>query len=152
MEFGEIRYGAHRTENPLIHKITNKSATEMFCIDAEVLNSPPVVSPIPLVAEHHELIKTRDKIRVYKLYLEADESTIINYPFFYLEVVIRGSPIRIELVADTLDEGRKHSAAPKMSWLESTQLGDVSWKEPCMSRKQTNVGSSPYEAYICEWR
>ena len=31
-------------------------------------------------------------------------------------------------------------------------VGDVEWKEPVTGLKQTNVGSSLYEAFIAEWR
>ena len=41
MDFGEVRFGEH-VENPLIHKITNKSTKSMFVIDAEVLKKPPM--------------------------------------------------------------------------------------------------------------
>ena len=72
MEFGEVRFGTHKSDKPLVHKITNKSDDEMYCIDAEVLSSPPIVSTIPLDAEHHKLVKTRDKFRVYKLTLRVN--------------------------------------------------------------------------------
>lgn len=144
MEFGEVRYGTHKSDKPLVHKITNKSDTMMLCIDAEVLKRPPVVAAIPLVAEKHELIKTRDKCRVYKLSLAPGESVTVSYPFFYFLVVLRPSVIKTEIGGN--------GGAIGISWEEMRELGQVDWKEPIMGLKQTNVGSSLYEAYIAEWR
>ena len=143
MEFGEVRYGAHKTEKPLVHKITNQSNTEMFCIDAEVLAHPPIVSAIPLVADHHELVKTRDRIRVYKVTLHPGESVSVSYAFFHLVVVLIGSVIKKEVG----DRGSR-----KVAWEETSTLGDISWHEPSLNVTQTNVGQDAYEAYICEWR
>jgi len=139
MEFGEVRFGTHKSDKPLVHKITNKSDDEMYCIDAEVLSSPPIVSTIPLDAEHHKLVKTRDKVRVYKLTLKPCESTVVTYKFFYLEVILSGSPIQKEL-------------GGSVQWTEEYKLGDFAWKEPCLNLKMTNMGTNEYVAYICEWR
>jgi putative dehydrogenase len=139
MEFGEVRYGTHKTDQPLVHKITNRSLDEdMVCVDAEVLKRPPVTAAIPLVADKHELIKTRDKCRVYKLTLEAGESVTVSYPFFYLVVVLQGGEV------ETGIGGRMH-------WTESRALGDVSWKEPTMEVTKKNVGTTTYVEYIAEW-
>ena len=143
MEFGEVRYGGHKTEKPLVHKITNKSSIEMFCIDAEVLAHPPVVCVIPLVAESHELVKTRDRVRVYKLTLKSGESVAVSYPFFHLVIVLSGSVAKKEIGGN---------GTSKISWEEISSLGDISWYEPCLNVKQTNIGLETYEAYICEWR
>ncbi len=142
VEFGEVRYGTHKSDKPLIHKITNKSDKQLLCIDAEVLKRPPVVAAIPLVAEKHELIKTRDKCRVYKLTLEPGESVEVSYPFFYFLVVLQPSTIKTEI----------GGAARGISWEETKSVGDVQWKEPVTELKVTNVGESTYEAFISEWR
>lgn len=144
MEFGEVRYGTHKSNKPLVHKITNKSNKIMLCIDAEVLKRPPIVAAIPLIAENHELIKTRDKCRVYKLSLAPGEKVVVSYPFFYFLVVLRSSTIKTEIGGG--------GAANKITWEENRQLGHVEWKEPATGLTQTNVGSSLYEAYIAEWR
>jgi hypothetical protein len=142
VEFGEVRYGTHKSDKPLIHKITNKSDKQLLCIDAEVLKRPPVVAAIPLVAEKHELIKTRDKCRVYKLTLEPGESIEVSYPFFYFLVVLQPSTIKTEI----------GGAARGISWEETKSVGDVQWKEPVTELKVTNVGENTYEAFISEWR
>ena len=144
VEFGEVRYGTHKSDKPLIHKITNKSDKQLLCIDAEVLKRPPVVAAIPLVAEKHELIKTRDKCRVYKLTLEAGESVEVSYPFFYFVVVLQPSTIKTEIGGNGAGRG--------ISWEETKSVGDVLWKEPVTELKLTNVGESRYEAFISEWR
>jgi hypothetical protein len=143
-DFGEVRYGTHKSDKPLVHKITNKSDKQLLCIDAEVLKRPPVVAAIPLVAEKHELIKTRDKCRVYKLSLEPDESVEVSYPFFYFLVVLQPSTIKTEIGGS--------GAANGISWEETKNVGDVAWKEPATGLKLTNVGTTLYEAFIAEWR
>jgi len=144
VDFGEVRYGTHKSDKPLIHKITNKSDKQLLCIDAEVLKRPPVVAAIPLVAEKHELIKTRDKCRVYKLSLAPGESVEVSYPFFYFLVVLLSGTIKTEIGGN--------GAANGISWEERKCTGDVQWKEPVTGLKQTNVGSTLYEAFIAEWR
>jgi putative dehydrogenase len=142
MEFGEVRYGTHKTDKPLVHKITNVSEVDMFCIDAEVLKSPPVTNPLPLVAEHHELIKTRDKCRIYKLSLEPGKSVSVSYPFFYLSVVLKGGKIKIGL-------GREPHL---LSWEKNTKIGDEEWCGPTLDVTIENTGESVFEQFIAEWR
>ncbi|GAX29416.1 3-hydroxyisobutyrate dehydrogenase [Fistulifera solaris] len=136
MDFGEVRYGAHETEKPLVHKITNTSNHTMLCIDAELLKSPPVSAAIPLLAERHELIKTRDKCRVYKLTLEPGQSVTILYPFFYLSIVVQTS---------TIEHGT-------LKWQQEPPVGGLKWNEPGVEIARRNVGSSTYVEYIAEWR
>ena len=144
MEFGEIRFGTHKSDKPLVHKITNKSNQVMLCIDAEVLKQPPITAAIPLVAEKHELVKTRDKCRVYKLSLEPGESVTVTYPFFFFTVVLQGGKLKSSI---TTGEG-----TPSLSWTTSYEKGDVHWKEPVVGLTQTNVGDSTFSLYIAEWR
>jgi len=143
MEFGEIRFGTHKQDQPLVHRSTNQTGQQMLCIDAEVLATPPITAAIPLVAQHHELVKTRDKCRVYKLSLEAGESTTVSYPFFHLIVVVSKTGL---IQKETL------SGRGNMQWTESSERGDVAWKEPTAETKKTNTGQSTYVEYIAEWR
>ena len=143
MGFGEVRYGAHKTEKPLVHKISNRSDKTMLCIDAEILKQPPVTSAIALMAEKHELIKTRDKVRVYKLTLEPGESITTGYPFFHCSVIVEPS-----LIEKQVGGGRITS---KVQWIESSELGDVAWKEPILEITKRNVGESTFVEYITEW-
>jgi 3-hydroxyisobutyrate dehydrogenase-like beta-hydroxyacid dehydrogenase len=138
MHCGEIRYGTH-VEKPLVHKITNRGKRPMLCIDAEILASPPISSPIPLVAPHHELVKTRPKCRVYRLTLEPNESVSIEYPFFHLSVILQPSAIRFQ-------------CEQRLTWTRTDlQKGDVAWKEPVSNLVKTNVGTETYIEYIAEW-
>ena len=126
-----------------MRKITNTGDTPMFCIDAEVLKTPPVTSPFPLVAEHHTLIKERDRCRVYKLSLAPGESVTVSYPFFYLSIVLRGSKIKTVIGA---------SAGHSVSWEKVTAMGDEDWCTPGLDINISNVGESVYEQFIAEWR
>lgn len=136
--FGEIRFGTHKSDKPLVHKITNRTEKQMLCIDAEVLKQPPITAAIPLLAEKHELVKTRDKCRVYKLSLEPNESVTVTYPFFYFTVI--------------LQPGTVQRRTGPLVWQEASQRGDVSWKEPTMEMGITNVGTTSFVQYIAEWR
>jgi len=138
MGFGEVRYGTHKTDKPLVHKITNKTNTEMLCIDAEVLKQPPVTAKIPLVAEKHECIKTRDKCRVYKLTLEPGESVTVSYPFFHFTVVLRPGTVEKEM-------------GGRLRWEETSERGEVAWKEPVVELKKTNTGTETFVEFIAEW-
>lgn len=142
MDFGEVRYGTHKSDKPLVHKITNTTDKLMLCIDAEVLKQPPVTAAIPLVADKHELIKTRDKCRVYKLTLEPGESVTVAYPFFHFTVVLQPSTIDKTL-------GTNPNV---IRWTETSVLGDVAWKEPVTAITKTNVGTVSFVEYIAEWR
>ncbi|KAI2498035.1 NAD-binding of NADP-dependent 3-hydroxyisobutyrate dehydrogenase [Fragilaria crotonensis] len=144
MGFGEVRMGLHKTEGPpLVHKITNTSSVEMLCIDAEVLRQPPVTAAIPLLAQFHECIKTRDKCRVYRLVLAPGESVTTTYAFFHLTVVVIPS-----MVQKSIGGG----GGAGVRWTTSSQLGDVAWHEPVTDLTQSNVGEDTYEVYIAEWR
>lgn len=145
MDFGEVRFGNHKEDKPLVHKITNMCDKDMFCIDAEVIKRPPIISAIPLVAEYHELIKTREKCRVYHFTLGPRQSTIVTYAFFYLNIVLRGSTIKTGL-------GGSADGSGGISWEEETKMGDTHWKEPCVNMRIENLGSTVYEAFISEWR
>lgn len=138
MEFGEIRFGTHKSDKPLVHKITNKTDQQMLCIDAEVLKQPPITAAIPLVADFHELVKTRDKCRVYKLSLQPNESITVTYPFFYFTVILQPGTVQRQI--------------GPLAWKEVSHRGDVSWKEPTMDMNITNVGSTTFVQYIAEWR
>ena len=114
----------------------------MLCIDAEVLQKPPVTAAIPLVAPRHELIKTRDKCRVYKLSLEPGESVTVGYPFFHFTVVLRPGTV----------EKEQQQGGHLLRWTETSERGDVAWKEPSvMESKKTNVGQETYVEFIAEW-
>jgi L-threonate 2-dehydrogenase len=143
MGFGEVRFGRHKTERPLVHKITNMTDTTMLCIDAEVLKQPPVTAAIPLLAPNHECIKTRDSCRVYKLTLSPGENITVSYSFFYLTVVLKPSSIKMSI---------RCSNSPGVSWITTHSLGDVAWNQPVMDLNMTNVGEDQYEVYIAEWR
>ena len=138
MGFGEVRFGTHKSDKPLVHKITNKTDVTMLCIDAEVLKTPPITATIPLLADKHECIKTRDKVRVYKLTLEPNESCTVTYAFFYCSVI--------------LEPGTVERKTGPLVWKETSARGDVAWKDPVIDMTITNVGTSTFVQYIAEWR
>ena len=110
----------------------------MLCIDAEVLKQPPITSAIPLLADKHELVKTRDKCRVYKLSLEPGESTTVTYAFFSFTVILQPSTV-------------ERRTGP-LIWKETSARGDVAWKDPIVDMTIQNVGTSTFVQYIAEWR
>ena len=143
MGFGEVRFGAHASDGqPLVHKITNQSNQTMLCIDAELVAPPPLTCPVPLIAEHHTLIKTRPKCRVYQLKLDPHESVTVSYPFFHCTVVVEGGMVK-----------RQSMVTPQVQWTETLERGDVAWHEPTavVQRQTTNVGTTTVIVYIAEW-
>ena len=142
MEFGECRFGGHSAE-PLVHKITNKSDQEMFCIDAEILKHPPVTSPLPLFAAHHKLIKERHPCRVYLLSLQPGEDVTVSYPFFHLSIVLRGGRVRRSIGA---------SSRHPITFEDDTKMGDEAWHQPTLDVKISNVGKAVFEQFIVEWK
>lgn len=145
MEFGEVRYGTHKTDQPLVHKIKNVHPTkDMNVVDAEILKRPPVTSPLPMMAEYHTLIKTRDKCRVYHLILPPGQSTTLYYSFFYLSVVLQGSTT----IQKEIPSPNNNSS---ITYEETYTLGQVEWNSPTLGIILTNLGTVPFEQYIAEW-
>lgn len=152
MEYGEVRYGTHKSDTPLVHKITNKSNTTMLCIDAEILSSPPVTCPFPLVAECHTLVKTRDKARVYKLSLEPGQNVTISYPFYHLIVVLsKGKSRDTTTEAHNMIKTTIGDDVHGLSWTNTVDIGHVEWYNPRWNVRLENVGESLYEHYVVEW-
>jgi hypothetical protein len=154
MEYGEVRYGTHKSDTPLVHKITNKSNTTMLCIDAEILSSPPLTCPFPLVAECHTLVKSRDKARVYKLSLEPGQSVSVSYPFYHLTVVL--SKGKSDDTTTTTDAKNRIKTTigddvHGVSWTSTVNIGHVEWHSPRLNMTMENVGVSLYEHYVVEW-
>jgi len=114
---------------------------DYFYIDAQILRSPPVTSSIPLVAKHHQLIKTRDRCRMYRIVLEPGQSIPVNYRFFYLSVVTKRAKIKTEIIV----EGQS------ISWEKVHEIGDVEWNTPSVGSTITNTDNTFYEQCICEW-
>jgi len=144
VEFGEVRYAAHSPENPLVHKLTNKASIdekELIAIDAEILRKPPVTSSDPMIAEHHVLIKTTENCRVYKLTLLPNENATTLYPFFSLQIVLKGSTVQTTM-------GNGDGA---LSWEKEQKSGEVEWSSPSMGITIRNTGSTVFEKYIVEW-
>lgn len=136
MEFGQVGFAPY-TSQPCVHKISNLSPTDMFVINVELLNQPPIRQKDALEAPFHSLVKEQENCRIYKLSLPAGESTHVSYRFFYVRVILKGSLIQ-------------HALQEDVSWNESLRMGDSHWKEPCVNITITNVGDSVYEAYVCE--
>ena len=140
MTFGQVGF-APFTKSPCVHKITNLSDEDMFCINVEVHDTPPLVSDKELTLPNHSLLMTQYNCRVYSFKLDAGESTAVSYPFFYVRVIVKGSKIK---VGQNKGEG--------LTWEETHEVGESLWKEPCENVTVTNTGGEPYEAYICEFR
>lgn len=147
MEFGEVRYGQH-CNCPLTHRITAEvGGGGVLCVDAEVLSPPPPVRtllgaqiPETEALEGHELVKVREKVRVFRLILEPQQSLVEGYPFFHLLVVCQASKLEV------FREG--------VSWVEERQVGDVEWRPPVRGEQSSirNVGTTPYSCFIVQWR
>ena len=91
-----------------------------------------------MIADKHDLIKTRSKCRVYKLTLEPEESCIVTYPFFSFTVV--------------LQPGLVERRVGPLVWTERSARGDVAWKEPIIDMTISNVGDCAFVQFVAEWR
>ena len=140
MQFGQVGF-APFTKSPCVHKITNLSDEDMFCINVEVHDTPGLVSAELLSLPNHSLLMTQYNCRVYSFKLDAGETTVVSYPFFYVRVIVKGGKIKI---------GQKEGKG--LTWEETHEVGESLWKEPCEHVAVTNTDSEPYEAYICEFR
>lgn len=137
VEAGEVRYGYH-TGNALTHKVICMGPNPMFCVDAELVCSPPIGSTDPLDALHHKLIKVRPKARVYKLELPVGQSIECTYNFYGLWCMYSDTKLEIS------QGGKK--------WTAQIKKGDMVWREGPITLTQRNVGEKPFECYIFEYR
>ena len=140
MKFGQVGF-APFTKSPCVHKITNLSDEDMFCINVEVHDTPPLVSDKELSLSNHSLLMTQYNCRVYSFKLDTGEREVVSYPFFYVRVIVKGGKVKI---GQNKGEG--------LAWEETHEVGESLWKEPCENVAVTNTGDEPYEAYICEFR
>mmetsp|Transcript_15072 Transcript_15072/g.43773 ORF Transcript_15072/g.43773 Transcript_15072/m.43773 type:complete len:161 (-) Transcript_15072:143-625(-) len=140
MNFGQLGF-APFTKSPCVHKITNLSDEDMFCINVEVHDTPPLVQEAALDLPHHTLKMTQYNCRVYSLTLEPGEKVDVTYAFFYVCVIVRGGKVKVA-----------HAKGKGLSWEENHKVGESLWKDPCADMQLTNMGKETYEAYICEYR
>ena len=135
MDFGQVGFAPYTSE-PCVHKITNLSPSQMFVVNVEILDKPPLTQEKPLDAPFHTLVKEQHDCRVYTLSLKPGESTSVSYLFFYIRIILKDAKIRTSM--------------NQAVWEEATKMGDSYWKEPCADIEIKNIGSSIFEAYICE--
>lgn len=139
MEFGEVRYGIHSTECPLVHRITSSSETAVNCFDVEVRSPPPSRTGKVEVEEieGHEIVKVREKIRVFKKVLKAGEEYVRDYDFFHVIVV-----------------GSSSTISSSLGWTTEPKKGTASWHEPSAGRGVTykNEGKGDFLIYIVQFR
>lgn len=91
----------------------------------------------PLVAPHHTLVKEQPNCRIYKVSLKPGECAPADYLFFYVRVV--------------LEAGLVQETYKNILWKEELKMGDSEWKEPRAGGEIKNIGTTVYEAYICEF-
>ena len=141
-----------------MHRIVaDKEGSGVLCVDAEILAPPPPVMiqqqqqqplgnrayPVPEVEElhKHELIKVREKVRVFRLSLEPGESVDIDYSFYHLLVMCVDDGLLEEVDSST---GYAHT--------RECRIGDMAWSGPVGNRVITNVGSTVVTYFVLQWR
>jgi mannose-6-phosphate isomerase-like protein (cupin superfamily) len=138
VEKGTVMVMPHRTK-PLIHQVTNKGSEDMRLIGAEILASPPVTAERPLSADGVALIAEKARVRSYDLRLAPGDTTgDMDCQFSGLLVVLSGGALEIAGDAGC----RTFSLSP----------GDVVWHDGPLRQRLTNVGKTPFEAVLGEWR
>lgn len=140
MNFGQVGF-APFTKSPCVHRITNLSDEDMFCINVEVHSTPPLVQESALDLPHHSLLMTQHNCRVYSLKLEPGEKVTVTYAFFYVRIIVRPGKVKVAHVSN----------GNGLAWEESHKLGETLWKDPCANIEITNNGDQLYEAYVCEF-
>lgn len=128
---------------PLIHQVSNTGEGPMRMIGAEVRKRPAVTTEAPLQAPHHELAPNMfdvDRVRMYRIKLAPGMSTgEIRYGFSALTVVLSQSSLKID-------------EATGGSQIVSYEPGDHVWRDGPTPLTLTNVGDTPFEAVMGEWR
>lgn len=141
-----MRYGTH-CGCPLVHRIfADRDSAGVLCVDAEILSPPPVVlqdgTPVPEVEfmTKHELVKVRDKVRVFRLSVEPGESVEIEYCFYHLVVMCT------EGALEQVDKSTAYSHTRNYA------RGDMDWSGPVGCRVLKNVGSNTLSYFVLQWR
>ena len=155
----KVRYGAH-CGCPLVHRIVaDREGSGVLCVDAEILAPPPIVMlqqqqqqqqqqplgnrlPVPEVEElyKHELVKVREKVRVFRLSLNVGESVDIDYSFYHLLVMC------VDGILEELDKSTGYSHTKECT------IGDMNWSGPVGNRMLTNIGSTVVTYFVLQWR
>ena len=140
----EIRAGGaflrgHLSE-PLIHRVCNVGLGDARMIGAELKAAPPLSSSSPLRDPCHSIQKEHDRLRVYRLGIQPDQTTgRISYDFYGLTVVLGAAVISVE------DELHNET-------LISCSAGDAIWQSPRSNFTISNPGQEEYRAIVAEWR
>jgi hypothetical protein len=137
---GSILCRLHRAE-PLTHAVQNLGNGLMRMIGAEVKNTPPVVSDVPLEAAGHTLLEEQPtpRLRLYRITLQPDESTgDVRYGFSGLTIFL--SDANLEIV-DAQGARRIVAGAP----------GDNLWHDGPQELRLTNLGPQTVRALLGEW-
>ena len=151
MDFGEVRYGYH-CRCPLTHKICAEiGGGGVLCVDAEVLAPPPLIlsTATNMAAEEveslpgHELVKVREKVRVFRATLAPGEEKHLDLNFYHLQVVCQASDVRVIDAAGTPHE---------ISSIVHACVGDIQWSGPIRNRIVSNLGDKEYSYFLVQWR
>lgn len=153
LQFGEVVYKAHRSCN-MVHRVTNLSATEMMCMDVEILDLPPVPLGLGWTPPDHQLVYSADRFRCYKYSLAAGQtSEPCCYPCFSLSVVARGADLEL-----TVQSGGGGAGGSSLSWRQKRMKGEVEWGEPTVPPPKSsgsgarssvrNVGETDLLVYV----
>ena len=146
---GTVRFGEHVKE-PLLHRITCLGPNPQFCVDCEILKSPSYGCEDSLNAPFHELIKTRDKARVYKLVLKPGESHQTKYGFHHCIVVFNDCKVDTTInggLVGGMDDGEKDA-----SCMIDRSRGDVFWRDGPVLVHERNAGTEELCFFIFEYR
>lgn len=130
---------AHLSE-PLIHRVCNIGSGDARMIGAELKETPPVSASFPLNVPCHSVQKEHERLRVYRLRIQPEETTgPISYDFYSLTVVLEAAVVLIE------DELHNQT-------LMSCSAGDAIWQSPRSNFTISNPGRAEYRAIVAEWR
>ncbi|MDG2024636.1 MAG: hypothetical protein P8J75_09275 [Actinomycetota bacterium] len=130
---------AHLSE-PLIHRVCNIGSSDARMIGAELKAAPPVSASLPLDVPCHSVQKEHDRLRVYRLGIQPEQTTgPISYDFYSLTIVLEAAVVLVE------DELHNQT-------LMSCSAGDAIWQSPRSNFTISNPGRTEYRAIVAEWR
>jgi quercetin dioxygenase-like cupin family protein len=136
-KFGEVRFA----KATYTHRAINIGTTPFHNLTIELLKPANANPPVLAKEGNREPVLENDRVRVFRVTLEAGESTPIhNHPLPGLSIAITGG----ELEATT--EG---NATPVRMTLPAT---DVRWRPGTVTHSIKNVGKTRFEAVDIEFK
>ena len=151
IEAGTVSFGDEHLTEPILHRITCNGPNPNFCIECEMIKSPRYGRDEVLSAPFHELVKSSDKARVYKLVLGPGEAHQTHYGFHHCVVVFTDCKVGMATVGGLPDEAAKSDDGNSLHEVER-ERGDAFWRDGPVFVSERNAGTEDLCFFIVEYR